>query len=68
MINNFREKKGHAPRFPRAVEPGWFLVLGSIENQELLALKRVMCVTHRSHQQLIFTTPETTGKRKNLFI
>lgn len=61
-LNHSREKKGHAPRFPRMVEPGWFLTLGSIENQELLALKRVMSISYRTTQQLLFTTPASTGR------
>ncbi|XP_075226483.1 activating signal cointegrator 1 complex subunit obelus isoform X4 [Lycorma delicatula] len=61
-LNQTRERKGHAPKFSKAVEPGWFLVLGSIETQELLALKRVMPVTHHTTQQLLFTTPAATGR------
>ena len=32
----------HAPRFPKPKDEGWFLTLGCVERQELLALKRVV--------------------------
>jgi hypothetical protein len=33
--------KAHCPRFHRAKDEGWFLILGDLDRRELLALKRV---------------------------
>ncbi|XP_071801677.1 activating signal cointegrator 1 complex subunit 3-like [Asterias amurensis] len=61
-----RQKQGdtkcHAPRFPKSKHEGWFIVLGDIENKELLAMKRIGYVSRRSVVQLAFYTPETTGR------
>jgi len=54
--------KVHAPKFPKPKDEGWFLVLGTVEDRELCALKRVGPVRGRSTQQLSFAVPETVGK------
>ena len=36
-----RDSHAHAPRFPKAKDEGWFLVLGDVEQYEVVALKRV---------------------------
>lgn len=56
------DQKAFSPRFPKAKMEGWFLVLGDIENRELLALKRVGFVQSRSVVQLSFYTPENPGR------
>ena len=35
------DRHAHAPRFPKAKDEGWWLVLGEVDSGELLALKRV---------------------------
>ncbi|XP_072018769.1 LOW QUALITY PROTEIN: activating signal cointegrator 1 complex subunit 3-like [Amphiura filiformis] len=56
------DTKAHAPRFPKSKSEGWWLVLGDVDNKELLALKRVGYVQGRNVVQLAFYTPETTGR------
>lgn len=60
-LNRPKERKAYAPRFPKPKDEGWFLTLGHVDSVELLALKRVPAVSHRSNQMLAFTTPEMTG-------
>eukprot|EP00096_Caligus_rogercresseyi_P011658 TRINITY_DN4662_c0_g1_i1.p1 TRINITY_DN4662_c0_g1~~TRINITY_DN4662_c0_g1_i1.p1 ORF type:complete len:616 (+),score=171.71 TRINITY_DN4662_c0_g1_i1:57-1850(+) len=60
-------KYAYAPKFPKAKDEGWFLVLGDTEacaSGELLALKRCS-VSSRSkrREQLSFYTPEVVPKR-----
>ena len=47
-----------APKFPKPKDEGWFMILGDVENRELLALKRVPFVGARANQSLAFQTPE----------
>lgn len=61
-LNHSRDLKAHAPRFSRAKDEGWFLTLGSVDDNELLALKRVSGVRGRSTQQLSFYTPSKPGR------
>ena len=50
-------------RFPKPKDEGWFLVLGSVEDRELIALKRVpMSRNLSTTQQLTFFTPEVAGR------
>ena len=44
-----------APKFSKPKEEGWILVLGTADNRELLALKRVGAVTRTSKQTLLIT-------------
>lgn len=60
-LNHARELKAHAPKFSRSKDEGWFLTLGSVDDNELLALKRVSGVRGRSVQQLSFYTPSKPG-------
>ena len=56
------DSKAHSPRFPKPKDEGWFLVVGEIENKEVIALKRTSFVRGRSSQQLAVYTPETAGR------
>ncbi|GFY27543.1 activating signal cointegrator 1 complex subunit 3 [Trichonephila clavipes] len=58
------DRKAIAPKFPKQKEEGWFLVLGSMETKELIAMKRVPYILHRSTQQIMFYTPEKLGRIK----
>lgn len=61
-LNHSRDLKAHAPRFSRPKDEGWFLTLGSADDGELLALKRVSGVRGKSLQQLSFYTPSKPGR------
>ena len=52
-----------APKFPKPKDEGWFLILGDVENRELLALKRVPFVGARANQSLAFQTPEEVSSQ-----
>ena len=54
--------KAHAPRFPKPKDAGWWLVLGVIDDGELLALKRIGAIKTRSTVSLAFYTPEEVGR------
>lgn len=60
-VNKSRDFRVCAPKFPKAKDEGWFVVLGEVESGELLALKRVPPVRGRSTQMLSFRTPDITG-------
>ncbi|KAJ0172310.1 hypothetical protein K1T71_012283 [Dendrolimus kikuchii] len=47
------------PRFPRGKNEGWFVTLGTVDNVELHALKRV---PPRGTAQVTFHTPSRTGR------
>jgi len=51
----------YAPRFPKHVEEGWWLVLGEEEADELLALKRIR-FTNRTSTKLTFQASEEPGE------
>ncbi|XP_034729365.1 activating signal cointegrator 1 complex subunit 3 [Etheostoma cragini] len=57
-----QDSKAQAPRFPKTKDEGWFLVLGEVDRKELLAVKRVAYVRHRTAVSVAFYTPEKTGK------
>lgn len=57
-----QDSKAQSPRFPKAKDEGWFLVLGEVDRKELLAVKRVGYVRNRTAVSLAFFTPEKTGK------
>ncbi|XP_077870570.1 activating signal cointegrator 1 complex subunit 3-like [Saccoglossus kowalevskii] len=57
-----KDVRVHAPRFPKAKSEGWWVVLGDIENKELLALKRIGHVYGNTSVPLSFFTPENTGR------
>ena len=46
-------------RFPKPKDEGWFLLLGDLETQDLLALKRLSSLKTAgpNNHQLTFTTP-----------
>ena len=52
----------YAPKFPKPKDEGWLLTLGSIEKQEVLAMKRVTLPRVQCSQQLSFTTPARLGR------
>ncbi|XP_028326089.1 activating signal cointegrator 1 complex subunit 3 isoform X2 [Gouania willdenowi] len=57
-----QDSKAQAPRFPKAKDEGWFLIVGEVERRELLAVKRVGYVRNRTVVSVAFYTPEHTGK------
>lgn len=56
------DSKAHAPRFTKPKDEGWILVVGDVESQEAVALKRVGYVRGRTTTQLALLTPEATGR------
>ena len=59
-----KDLRVHAPKFPKAKDEGWFLVLGEAKSGELLGLKRVPPVRGRTTHMLTFTPPDHPGKRQ----
>ncbi|KAM8954511.1 activating signal cointegrator 1 complex subunit 3 isoform 1-T1 [Pelodytes ibericus] len=57
-----QDSKAIAPKFPKAKDEGWFLVLGEVDKKELMALKRVGYVRNKSVVSLAFITPEAIGR------
>nr|XP_046256523.1 activating signal cointegrator 1 complex subunit 3 [Scatophagus argus] len=57
-----QDSKAQAPRFPKAKDEGWFLIIGEVDRRELLAVKRVGYVRNRTAVSVAFYTPEKTGK------
>lgn len=55
--------KAHSPRFPKAKDEGWWLVLGEVDSKELLALKRVGVVRRRNRTSLTFLSPDTACRK-----
>ncbi|KAG6608665.1 DExH-box ATP-dependent RNA helicase DExH12, partial [Cucurbita argyrosperma subsp. sororia] len=51
-----------APRYPKAKEEGWWLVVGDTKSNQLLAIKRVS-LQRKSKVKLDFTAPPDTGKK-----
>lgn len=56
------DTKAYAPRFPKPKDEGWILVIGDIEEQDVVALKRVGYVRGRSSVQLALCTPSSPGR------
>ncbi|TMS11145.1 Activating signal cointegrator 1 complex subunit 3, partial [Larimichthys crocea] len=57
-----QDSKAQAPRFPKAKDEGWFLVMGEVDRRELLAVKRIGYVRNYTTVSVAFYTPEKTGK------
>lgn len=55
-------RSAYAPRFPKPKDEGWFMTLGSVDDNELVAIKRVTLSSIKSSQQLAFVTPEKEGR------
>jgi activating signal cointegrator complex subunit 3 len=49
-------------RFPKPKDEGWFLTLGSQENGELFALRRVSMKSNQSTNYLVFNAPSILGR------
>ncbi|XP_029451214.1 activating signal cointegrator 1 complex subunit 3 isoform X1 [Rhinatrema bivittatum] len=57
-----QDSKAFAPRFPKAKDEGWFLILGEVDKKELVALKRVGYIRRQSVISVAFYTPEKVGR------
>lgn len=62
LFQRKQDSKAQAPRFPKAKDEGWFLVVGEVDRRELLAVKRVGYVRNYTAVSVAFYTPEKTGK------
>lgn len=66
--NYSQSLKAHCPKFHRAKDEGWFLILGDIDRRELLALKRVAGINGpRKIHYLQFTAPPNPCKYLFIF-
>ena len=52
------DSKAYAPKFPKAKDEGWWLVLGETDSEKLLALKRIRFLGGRTQCSLAFSAPE----------
>lgn len=58
ILNRVVPSKAHAPKFSKSKDIGWFMMLGSIEQWELIALKRNANTRYRTtSSKLLFNTP-----------
>eukprot|EP00056_Hartaetosiga_gracilis_P020004 m.17114 g.17114 ORF g.17114 m.17114 type:complete len:2059 (+) comp8097_c0_seq2:2-6178(+) len=62
MNEQTKKGKAYAPKFPKPIDESWWLVIGDIDNKELLALKRLPTVRSQSKTTLSFITPEEEGE------
>lgn len=63
ILNRVIPTKAHAPKFSKSKDVGWFMMLGSVEQWELIALKRNANTRYRTtSSKLAFTTPTMSGK------
>ncbi|XP_076671425.1 activating signal cointegrator 1 complex subunit obelus [Andrena cerasifolii] len=66
--NRSSNLRAHCPMFHKGKDEGWFLVLGSIDDNELWALKRVSGINdHRKCHQLQFRAPSQLGRTNLTF-
>lgn len=64
ILNRVVPSKAHAPKFSKPKDVGWFMMLGSIEHWELIALKRCGNARYRkTSSKLAFNVPAKSGKR-----
>jgi hypothetical protein len=55
----------YSPAFPKEVDESWFILLGDVEHEEVLALKRVGAIRGAATTATVtFVAPETPGKYK----
>lgn len=57
-----KDNRAYTTRFQKPKDEGWILVLGDIETKEVLALKRIGYVKHRTNAQLAFYAPNRPGR------
>lgn len=59
ILNRVVPSKSHAPKFSKPKDIGWFMMLGSIEQWELIALKRYSNNRFKkTSSRLAFNTPK----------
>ncbi|CAH1724972.1 activating signal cointegrator 1 complex subunit 3 [Aphis gossypii] len=57
ILNRVIPSKAFAPKFSKPKDVGWFMILGSIEQWDLIALKRNVNRYRTTSSRLAFTTP-----------
>lgn len=63
ILNRIIPSKAHSPKFSKPKDIGWFMILGSIEQWELIALKRNANNRYRTtSSRLAFSTPTKPSK------
>lgn len=69
ILNRVVPLKAHSPKFSKPKDVGWFMVLGSIEQWELIALKRNANSRYRTtSSRLAFNTPMKPSKLRIIII
>jgi len=63
ILNRVIPSKAYAPKFSKPKDVGWFMILGSVEQCELIALKRNTNNCYRTtSSRLAFNTPKKPSK------
>jgi len=69
ILNRVVPSKAHAPMFSKPKDIGWFMILGSVEQWELIALKRNANTRYRkTSSRLAFNTPAKPSKLRSLLL
>ena len=50
--------RAHAPKFPKAKDEGWWVLIGEVDSGELVALKRLGYIRSKTKTTLAFATPD----------
>mmetsp|Transcript_49334 Transcript_49334/g.77070 ORF Transcript_49334/g.77070 Transcript_49334/m.77070 type:complete len:98 (-) Transcript_49334:39-332(-) len=62
LNKNKRGKMAVCPKLPKPKEEGWWILLGSEADDELLGLKRINIRRHITTTNLSFLCPESAGQ------
>lgn len=62
ILNRVIPSKAYAPKFSKPKDVGWFMILGSIEQWDLIALKRNVNRYRTTSSRLAFSTPAKPSK------
>lgn len=62
ILNRVIPSKAYAPKFSKPKDVGWFMILGSIEQWDLIGLKRNVNRYRTTSSRLVFNTPAKPSK------
>ena len=64
-----RDSRAYAPKFSKAKDEGWWVLIGVVDSGELLALKRIGYVRNKTVTTLALSTPEEPARKiYNLYL
>ena len=65
LLSPIQRLDGYAytPRFPKAKDEGWWIILGEVDTGELLALKRVGFIKNKTTVSLAISPPESLARK-----